>query len=320
MKIYTGFWRSFGFSLFFLFIFFACENKTNPENPEKIESYESIVREYTIREFITLEENIPDTSEPERHFLDGQKWDVLGRTIGARIEFINEKYIIEFAVGGFYSTGDYMIENDVITLFYPEVKEARFYGINVFLDYLFKDETQIELVYDPDYVDFDFISCLRNENVILGNQNRPSPAGQVYMLQGYEVIKYPEMESMVLILENLRMREEPNINANTVSLRRFIPGINNQTFTSHLTYKNAIKPFDAKTVREDTIDGITAPWYRISVILGEISSEYVWVFGGYVRELGYSEMNRRSLYDTYYQSLVDMNVIDAHPNRYSEYP
>ena len=115
------------------------------------------------------------------------------------------------------------------------------------------------------------------------------------------------------------MRAAPSINAELVTLRRYIPGLG-VFYSSHLTYRNAFKSFDAVTVRQDTIDGITAPWYRISVMLDEIYQEYVWVFGGYVRELEPHEFNTpqamRRMYDTFYHTLLDMGIIRHQDIRY----
>ena len=305
------FWKICGLVISVLVSINACGNNGQPENGEVPELSE--IAELTETIDILLEV-AQETSVRERHFLEGQQWDVLGETIGCMIVFRDGTYHIFFAVGGYYSFGDYHTDGNKVTLFYPEVEEQRFYGIDVFLEYLFSDDTQIELVYDPDYIDFDYISCLRNEQVLLRNLSWPSPAEQVYTLQGYDVIKCPRRWSEVIILENLRMRAEPDIHADTVSLSRLVlRSPSYEKYTSDLTYKNAIKSFDAKTVKEDTIDGITAPWYRILVILNEIRHEYVWVFGGYVRELEPYEISDReiwaSLHDNAYQTLIDLNVI-----------
>ena len=45
-----------------------------------------------------------------------------------------------------------------------------------------------------------------------------------------------------------------------------------------------IKHFDAVTVKKDTIDGITAPWYRVNFV-DEVASMDYWIFGGYVKEI-----------------------------------
>ena len=47
-----------------------------------------------------------------------------------------------------------------------------------------------------------------------------------------------------------------------------------------------IRSFDAVTVEKQTIDGITAPWYRIGFTDNdEGATRYYWVFGGYIKEV-----------------------------------
>ena len=47
-----------------------------------------------------------------------------------------------------------------------------------------------------------------------------------------------------------------------------------------------IRSFDAVTVEKQTIDGITAPWYRIDFTDNEEgATRYYWVFGGYIKEV-----------------------------------
>jgi len=47
-----------------------------------------------------------------------------------------------------------------------------------------------------------------------------------------------------------------------------------------------IRSFDAVTVEKDTIDGITASWYRLPFTDGDEGAvRYYWVFGGYIKEI-----------------------------------
>ncbi len=64
---------------------------------------------------------------------------------------------------------------------------------------------------------------------------------------------------------------------------------------STLLLKGMVTTYDAKTADESTIDGITAPWYRIALndLDGESITQYWWVFGGYLED--YDE-NRNSEY------------------------
>ena len=243
------------------------------------------------------------------------KW-YLPKDYISHIMFFDESYDIIFSVGGYYCSGKYTYNDNKITLFYPEIDKPIFELGKAMLDYLFQDKDKAELVYDAQYSDFDCIGCIRNDKVVLRNLGNESPSGQIYTIQGVPVIKYNQRESMVLILENLRMRELPDVNSGLVRLNIFLTGID-QSFTSNVIHKDSINNFDAKTIREDTIDGITAPWYRVSVTLGETFSEDVWVFGGYLRELERSEIEnpekQRSFWQKYYNTLFDLKVISRNP-------
>lgn len=147
----------------------------------------------------------------------------------------------------------------------------------------------------PEEANFDNIGLLYNERCddydYMGYwSGRLSPAGQVYTYKGEDVIKYPKdpdnLDASYYTTANVKMRESPDINANTVS----IPFLNDdfQSSTERtIIYKDTRINAFAETVKQDTIDGITAPW-----ILTEVHDDrddwaechYVWVFGGYVRE------------------------------------
>jgi hypothetical protein len=75
-----------------------------------------------------------------------------------------------------------------------------------------------------------------------------------------------------------------------------------RSVTSNIVYTDDVYSFDAKTIKTDTIDGITAPWYRISIILDEVFSTNVWVFGGYLKEISRNEWDIMS--EDYYKKLV----------------
>jgi hypothetical protein len=222
--------------------------------------------------------------------IQGKRWYPPSEHI-AYIQFVETTYDIYFSVGGHYCTGNYTITGNQVTLIYPELNQPLFDRSRNLLSWLFQGSTQTTFTHDPAYIDFDCLTCLRNSDRLL-KSGTPSPCGEAYKLQGVDVIKYDNRQSRVLILDNLRMRDFPSTNANVLSLEIYDLRTHDPITTS-VVNKNSTYRFDAKTVKTDTIDGITAPWYRIAVILDETYHRNVWVFGGYVRELSLDEINNQ---------------------------
>ena len=245
----------------------------------------------------------------------GKKWH-LPKEFSACIVFSEKTYDILFAIGGYYCRGDYDISGNEVILFYPELMQPLFPAGSAVLEWIFQSNNKAAFFYDSEYIDFDCISGLRSNDRMLRNLSNTSPYGQMYKLQGVEVIKYNEQESMVLILDNLRMREYPDINSQILTLQIYMPSVN-EVFSSHVVHKNSINNYDAKTVKQDTIDGITAPWYRIVIILNEVFHENVWVFGGYLREIDIKEITNKetmqNYWKRYYDTLIELEIIKRNP-------
>jgi hypothetical protein len=107
------------------------------------------------------------------------------------------------------------------------------------------------------------------------------------------------------------MRERPSVKANPVNLTVYILGTDRKIERT-ITRKNAMHSFDAITVAKETIDDITAPWYRISVVLDEVYSKPVWVFGGYLKEISEEdyEKNASRYSRNYYDTLLYLKILD----------
>jgi hypothetical protein len=229
----------------------------------------------------------------------------------------NNTYLLGHPMGDeYFCNGTYKITENNIIVNYPDNIEPWYADYQkTVLDFLFSGDNQAVLTYDRDYSDFDVLTCLRFGDKIFRNYAIKSPYGQEVELKGVKVIKYNEYEDAVIITENLRMRKHPDIHADTITLTSevFFPDENiyqKRYLTSNLVYTNSIHTFDAKTVEMDTIDGITAPWYRIWVVLNDIYIVAVWVFGGYVKELPAGEYRDKAgeYYRKYWQSLIDNKV------------
>ena len=135
--------------------------------------------------------------------------------------------------------------------------------------------------YDEDSDDYEYMGYWAG---------RPSPAGEVYYYMGEEVIKYPKdpdnLDASYYTIDNVRMRKHPDIEAEVVTisfLSNDFQSTTNRSVIPAWTYVSAL----AETVKQDTIDGITAPWILTMVYdpLDDWSEiYYVWIFGGYCRE------------------------------------
>jgi hypothetical protein len=188
---------------------------------------------------------------------------------------------VDFAFGNYEVSG-----NNVIVRYPHEIhdggNETDFYIPSV-LDWLFEGKEERLLVYDKTYRISSVVTCLRYGDKILRNYALWIPYGQKYEVDGFELIRCNDSTSMVEIKDNLKIRSQPDINAENVTLS--VGDSPNITWTVNIVKAGEIYSYDQKTVKQDTIDGITAPWYKINIAISNYSVAGVWVFGGYLREL-----------------------------------
>jgi hypothetical protein len=225
---------------------------------------------------------------------------------------------------GFFCSGTYELDNHDIKIYYPNNlsgynnENPLSYQKNV-LDWMFSNNKMVVFTYDAAYIDFYTYTCLRNGTKILRNFRYTSPYGQEYELEGVKVIKYNDDISTIVTTDNVRMREFPDINAKTKNVPVYIQS-ESRDLNGNILYKNSVNLFNAKTVKEDTIDGITAPWYHVLIPgFEEGPSHYVWVFGGYVKELSEFELSNENLMNKYayeyYEVLLSRKLIKRNPYR-----
>jgi hypothetical protein len=211
--------------------------------------------------------------------------------------------------GAGFGAGFYRIDGYEIIMDYPyEILEIGTDLVPKTVEWLFDGTESRVLTYDKSYRDFDVLTCLRFGDKILRNLAIKSPVGEEYELDGFRVVKYPERERYVLILENLRIRNSPEVTADTVTVSRVVDWHPSKmrSVTSNIVYTDDVYSFDAKTIKTDIIDGIIAPWYRISIILDDVFSTNVWVFGGYLKEISRNEWDIMS--EDYYKKLVQRMI------------
>lgn len=117
---------------------------------------------------------------------------------------------------------------------------------------------------------------------------------------GVECIRYPFKnegvdDEYILILENLRLREMPSLSANLVTVYGVETDIGFYLGNRSIELAGTVARIRARTVKEDTIDGITAPWYLI-ISYGfdpmGLETKEAWVFGGYVQKVTASERDK----------------------------
>lgn len=160
---------------------------------------------------------------------------------------------------------------------------------------------------DDAYADF-----FREGRLVMGSRAMisysDSPAGKRYTFEGVECVKLPwdsdGNDRYVSLKSNMTMRRKPSVSAEKIHLmRRFDGGyVKDRT----IVYEDSYYLARAKSVKVDTIDGITSCWYLITEF-GDIDdydpqSEWVWVFGGYVTEFGEDELPK-------YEQLEKENLV-----------
>lgn len=119
--------------------------------------------------------------------------------------------------------------------------------------------------------------------------------------EGTECIRYPWRNEgveneYILILDNIKLRKAPSLSSELVT----VGGVSEEGAGFYygkrsIALAGQTCTIFAKTVKQDTIDGITAPWYLIVAYgvdeMGLDTAE-AFVFGGYVKEIKASELEK----------------------------
>lgn len=151
--------------------------------------------------------------------------------------------------------------------------------------------------FDPDYVDFNICGAFTytDDAEIAIPCSKQSPSGQEYdyffAASGtYEkVYKYPGFgetgQALLYVNENTKMREEPFLDADEIYMSYYDYESGEYTESRCVLFADTTHRIAGVTVRKDTIDGITAPWYLVVEYNGEdgpdMQARLVWCFGGY---------------------------------------
>lgn len=216
---------------------------------------------------------------------------------------------------------NYTLEGNTVTLNFSETMDSSWKEL------IFNNEEKLVLNYDYDFKDFYDVGVLKNDRVILRSGIEKRKAGEKCLLKGTEVIK-TEQHSVVAV-DNLRLRKEPSVYGRIgnfwyryyldMKLRDLLEDSDYKVIDeegyltlkdeSTLLLKGMVTTYDAKTADESTIDGITAPWYRIALndLDGESITQYWWVFGGYLED--YDEGRNSEYTKTLFNTALEKGFI-----------
>lgn len=219
--------------------------------------------------------------------------------------------------GGPFAHGKYTIEDNKVFLNYPDDIREESDTYTYLLNKIFPDKENQVLTYDSNYKSLAYSGCLRNKNSIFADMNNPSPVNEEYDFEGIKVIKletynaysketmklrvYPSTTAEIgkfsyEIVENYRIKNEYNVCEDKDSLVPYL-------------LAGKICKVDLKTVNEDEIDGIKAPWYRIGIWGGpEDRGHYFWIWGAYLEKWP-DEENRKEVDDLFVKEALRLNVV-----------
>lgn len=259
------------------------------------------------RKEVVAEQNIEEQSVPEeKEFSLSKRWGVILDDTDIRpdnpllpyyqLRLNKEDYSLGYHPGGGpFAYGQYTIDDATVTLYYPETLNNMNIAANTYiLNKVFPDETPQKFTYDPDYICFEGSGCIRSEHCIFFDVTKKSPYDHKYIVDGIEIVKIREFHSVST--ETMKLRKKPYLNAEAETynyqlgehdylLNTYnIKPVNDNNVS--LLLKGYGFEVTKKTAWEDTIDGITAPWYNIWVCAGpEDITHGFWIFGGYVKKL-----------------------------------
>ena len=154
-----------------------------------------------------------------------------------------------------------------------------------------------EYVLNPDYIDFNICGAFTytDDCEIAIPSSKQSPSGQEYDYffantgTFEKVYKYPgwgeKDQALLWINENTKMRKEPFLDSDVVYMSHYDYDTGVYTESRCVLFADTTHRIIGATVRKDTIDGVTAPWYLVVEYNGadgpDTEARLVWCFGGY---------------------------------------
>lgn len=219
--------------------------------------------------------------------------------------------------GGPFAYGKYTIEDNKVFLNYPENIKYESDTYTYLLNKIFPNKENQVFAYDSNYKSLAYSGCLRNENSIFADINNPSPVNEEYDFEGIKVIKLETFNAYSK--ETMKLRTSPST---TSEVGKFSYEICEYSWIKEkynvCEDKDSLVPYllagkickvDLKTVAEEEIDGINAPWYRIGIWGGpEDRGHYFWIWGGYLEKWP-EEENRKEVDDLFVKEALRLNVV-----------
>lgn len=310
------------------FLFFSCQKKQTEnqifENYEQ-ESNEEIIVVNT-EEKTTEKKNEDNGIKSEK--IQSEKWiiDLSIYNDVPKDDFISsislhlnkDNYSLGYHFqGGPFAYGKYKIEDNKLFVDYPEdiVYESETY--TYLLNKIFPNKENQVFTYDSSNKTLGYCGCIRNENSIFEDMTNPSPVNEEYDFEGIKVIKLER--NNVYSKETMKLRMAPSTSA---ELGRFSYEIDEYSWIKNEYNVCADKDYSVpyllagkicsvslRTVAEEEIDGIKAPWYRIGIWGGpEDRGHYFWIWGGYLEKWP-EPGNEKVADDLFIKEALRLNVV-----------
>lgn len=219
--------------------------------------------------------------------------------------------------GGPFAYGKYKIENNTLILEYPDriVYEG---DINTYLlNKIFPQKKTQVFTYDSSYKTVSYCGCIKNENAVFADMNNPSPVNEEYDYDGIKVIKLEKFDAYSK--ETMKLRMAPDT---TSEIGKMSYGIDEYDWVKNeyhvIAYKDTSVPYliagkicsiTMRTVAEEELYGIKAPWYRVGIWGGvEDRGHYFWIWGGYIEEFPDPEDSKK-VNDLFIKEALRLQVV-----------
>ncbi len=303
----------------------ACANKTGGANKtgseKSVKTFDEISRIHSKKKYARAEKTLTADYLLGKWSaeLDSDLW--VWRNI---IFDADGTYYIDGSSKHYVERGSYVLDGNRVVLSLP-VQGERHWG-----DEIFAGESEITLTYDYDFKDFYNVGVLRNERLILRNGVEETACGTECFVKGVEVVKAEP--SAVVITENVEICREPSFDGAKAAF--WYPEYLNRTLGEVLekTYyvadeqkeipcsvflSGTVASCNARTVRQDTAGGVTAPWYRISLVSDGGPAENFWVFGGFVEQ--YDEKKKPEYMQQLFDSAMQKELFKVDEDSYTQF-
>lgn len=187
----------------------------------------------------------------------------------------------------------------------------------------YSDQMQIPGKYRVDLEKTDIYNKGALVNIADGKCYWSGAVAEAYIKVNYEgtdCIRYPWRNKginneYIVVLENMKLRSKPSTKSNLVTVYGYggnAGDVGNLYCNRSIEFAGTVSTIRAKSLKKDTIDGISAPWYLI-VAYGrsegdEDGARWAWIFGGYVKEVKFSELTE---YEERYKTTLEQSLINA---------